>query len=46
MQGGAGGAHRMNRILGGAEMVVDETGGKMREEFLNFLETYIFHLLN
>lgn len=30
----------MNRILGGAEMVVDETGEKMREEFLNFLETY------
>lgn len=32
---------RMNRVLGGAEMVIDETGEKMREEFLNFLETYL-----
>lgn len=38
--GGGEGTHRMNRILGGAEMVVDETGERMREEFLNFLETY------
>lgn len=30
----------MNRVLGGAEIVVDETGERMREEFLNFLETY------
>lgn len=38
--GPAGGTHRMNRVLGGAEIVVDETGERMREEFLNFLETY------
>lgn len=38
--GGAEGMHRMNRILGGAETVVDETGERMKEEFLNFLETY------
>lgn len=35
-----GGAHRQNRILGGAEVVVDETGEKMKDEFLTFLETY------
>lgn len=42
--GGGEGTHRMNRILGGAEMVVDETGERMREEFLNFLETYWKHM--
>ena len=36
----AGGVHRSNRVLGGAEMVVDETGQKMKDEFLTFLETY------
>lgn len=38
-QGGVAQQQRMNRVLGGAELVVDETGERMREEFLNFLET-------
>ena len=42
MPGGiAASQQRMNRVLGGAELVIDETGEKMREEFLNFLETYL-----
>lgn len=40
-QGHVEGTHRMNRVLGGAEMIVDETGERMREEFSNFLETYL-----
>jgi hypothetical protein len=40
----AGGVHRSNRVLGGAEQVVDETGQKMKDEFLTFLETYICHI--
>lgn len=30
---------RNNQLLGGVDKVVDETGEKVREEFLNFLET-------
>lgn len=36
----SGGVHRSNRVLGGAEQVVDETGQRMKDEFLTFLETY------
>lgn len=35
-----GGAHRSNRVLGGSETVIDETGEKMKDEFLTFLESY------
>lgn len=34
------GLHRPGAILGGVDRVVDETGEKLREEFLSFLEHY------
>ncbi|PJF17226.1 DNA helicase [Paramicrosporidium saccamoebae] len=34
------GLHRPSAILGGVERAVDETGEKLREEFLSFLENY------